>query len=407
MSRSPVLSFLLAVVFSLTACSPSPQPLKLIASLPLSGSSESARAVDNAIRLRLEEAGGMACGGRYQLLYEALDDADPVEKKWTEALEKANAEKAAADPTAVVYLGPVNSGAAKISIPLLNQAGLAMISMANTYPGLTKPGLGEPDEPDKYYPTGVRNYLRVITADDVQGAVGASLVKELGATTVYLLDDGDIYGRGVVDVFARAALNAGLTIVGRARLDLQAPNYIKLMNAIAVSNNGQPPDAIYLGLITDSNAAQILRDKVAVLGDNLHVKFIGPDGIYNQAFLDAAGPTLAEGVFVSDPNLSLESVPPLGQAFLQTYNAKYQIQVPSSTPLLGYEAANVTLKAIENICAAGGDPTDRRAVREALFAIKNFQGALGTWSFDANGDTSLTKMTLYRVTNGRFVPYTK
>ncbi len=71
----------------------------------------------------------------------------------------------------MVYIGTFNSGAAKISIPILNAADVVMISPANTYTGLTKPGKGEPDEPDKYYPNGKRNYTRVIPADDLQGAL--------------------------------------------------------------------------------------------------------------------------------------------------------------------------------------------------------------------------------------------
>ncbi len=64
---------------------------------------------------------------------------------------------------------------------------------------------------------------------------------------------------------------------------------------------------------------------------------------------------------------------------------------------------NVALKAIEDVCAAGGNPTDRAAINTAVFAIKNFDGALGTWSFDANGDADLTDMTFYQVQGGKYV----
>ena len=64
---------------------------------------------------------------------------------------------------------------------------------------------------------------------------------------------------------------------------------------------------------------------------------------------------------------------------------------------------SVALRAIEDVCAAGGDPTDRAAINSAVFAIKNFDGALGTWSFDANGDTSLTDMSFYQVQDGAYV----
>src|SRR2546427_1137 len=81
-----------------------------------------------------------------------------------------------------------SSGAAKLSIPILDQAGpLVMISPANTYAGLTKDAShgAEADEPGKYYPGGTRNYARVVTADDVQGAVDAKYMSEkLGVKAV-------------------------------------------------------------------------------------------------------------------------------------------------------------------------------------------------------------------------------
>ena len=80
-----------------------------------------------------------------------------------------------------------------------------MISPANTYPGLTKPGKGEPNEPDMYYPSGKRNYARVVPADDLQGAVAANWAKQLGATKVYILDDTELYGHGIAVVFAETA----------------------------------------------------------------------------------------------------------------------------------------------------------------------------------------------------------
>ena len=97
-----------------------------------------------------------------------------------------NANAAAADPDVMVYIGPYNSGAAKISMPILNQAtadggpdasktGLLMISPANTRRGLTKPNPYDPREPGVYRPTGKINYVRVVPTDDLQGPLGGRL----------------------------------------------------------------------------------------------------------------------------------------------------------------------------------------------------------------------------------------
>ena len=379
--------------------------LKIVSSLPMTGSSlTQTQSIVNAEMLRLEQAGNTACGGKYKIEYEALDDATAASGQWDAATETENANKAAADPAVIAYLGTFNSGAAKLSIPILNQAGpLVMISPANTNPGLTKADKDLPGVTDSYYPSGERSYVRVVAADDIQGKVAANFVKSLGAATVYILDDQQLYGKGVADVFEATAKEIGLTVVGHEGLDTKAADYKALMTKISTSNAGGPPDAIYVGMVVDSNASQLLKDKVAIMGDNTKVKFVGPDGIQTQAFIDGAGADVAEGVYASVAGVPYDELPEAGKKFKTDYEAKYG---PTNEPyaVYGYEAMNVALRAIEDVCAAGGDPTNRKAIRDAVFAIKNFDGALGTWSFDANGDTSLTDMTFYQVKGGRYEP---
>lgn len=382
--------------------------LKIVSSLPMTGASlTQTQTIVNAEQLRLEQAGGKACSGKYTVTYEAWDDASAALGKWDPAVETENGNKAAADKSIVAYLGTFNSGAVKLSIPILNQAGpLVMISPANTYPGLTKTAGAAAGEPDVYYPSGVRNYTRVVAADDIQGAVAARFVKnELKANTVYILDDNELYGKGVADVFDKTAGEIGLQVIGHESIDPKAADYKALMTKISTSNAGGPPDAIYVGMVVDNNAAQLVKDKVAIMGDQTKVKYVGPDGIQTQAFIDGAGADVADGVYASVGGLPFDKLPASAQQFKKDYDAKYGGDLNEPYAVYGYEAMNVALKAIEDVCAAGGNPTDRKAVRDAVFAIKNFSGVLGTWSFDANGDTSLTDMTFYLVKGGKYTPY--
>ncbi len=404
-----LISLVVAVSMLLAACGAGPaasggKTLKIVSSLPMTGSSlTQTQTIVNAEQLRLAQANFQACGGKYKLAYEAWDDASAAQGQWDPAVETENGNKAAADPSVIAYLGTFNSGAAKLSIPILNQAKLVMISPANTYAGLTKPGKGEPGEPDKYYPTGVRTYARVVTADDVQGKVDANFMfDKLGVKTVYILDDQQLYGKGIADVFEATAKSLGMTVVGHEGIDTKAADYKALMQKISTSNNGQPPDGIFVGMVIDSNAAQLLKDKVAIMGDNTKVKFMGPDGIQTQAMIDGAGKDVAEGLYASVAGLAFpDNLTAAGKKFVSDYEAKYgKLTEPYS--IYGYETMNVLLKAIEDVCAKGGDPSDRTQVRDAVFAIKDFQGVLGTWSFDQNGDTTLTDMTVYQVKNGAY-----
>ncbi len=404
-----VVSVLMIASMALAACGGAAAgggTLTIVSSLPMTGSSlTQTQTIVNAEKLKLDQIGNKVCGGKYTIAYQALDDATAASGQWDAATETENANKAAADKTVVAYLGTFNSGAAKLSIPILDSAGpLVMVSPANTYPGLTKTGFAA-GEPDIYYPAKVRNYARVVAADDIQGSVAARFVHDtLKANTVYILDDQQLYGKGIADVFEKTAGTIGLKVLGHDGIDTKAADYKALMTKISTSNGGNPPDAIYVGMVIDSNAAQVLKDKVAIMGDNTKVKFVGPDGIQTQATIDGAGASVAEGVYASVAGLPYDKLPAVGQQFVKDYNAKYNTNLNEPYAVYGYEAMSVTIAAIESVCSAGGNPTDRKAVRDAVFATKNYSGALGTWSFDANGDTSLTDMTFYQVTGGKFGP---
>jgi branched-chain amino acid transport system substrate-binding protein len=89
---------------------------------------------------------------------------------------------------------------------------------------------------------------------------------------------------------------------------------------------------------------------------------------------------------------------------VKNYNAKYPNNPPEAYTAYGYEAASVVLAAIEK--AAATNPADmaalRAAVLKAISETKDFQGALGTWSFNQEGDTSLTAMSGNIVKDGKF-----
>jgi len=172
-----------------------PNTLKIVSMLPLTGSSQGqAQTIVNGIKQAIDEANSTACEGKLKIQFDQFDDATAATGKWEGSQVTANANKAVADGSVVAVIGHYNSGAAKLSIPILNQANLVMVSPANTYTGLTKPGKGTPQEPNVYYPTGTRNYARVVPADDLQGSVGAKWAKSLGVTKVYVLDDQELYG---------------------------------------------------------------------------------------------------------------------------------------------------------------------------------------------------------------------
>src|SRR5215813_6979577 len=142
----------------------------IYSSLPLQGASSAQTGpMVNGIKLALSQAGNKA--GQWTVNYQSLDDSTAAAGQWDPGQTAADARKAASDPKAVYYIGEFNSGASQVSIPILNQAGIPQVSPANTYVGLTTdlPG-SAPGEPQKFYPTGKRTYLRIVPIDSIQGA---------------------------------------------------------------------------------------------------------------------------------------------------------------------------------------------------------------------------------------------
>ena len=114
-------------------------------------------------------------------------------------------------------------------------------------------GATEEGEPDTYYPTGKRNYMRTVPADDIQGVAGANWAYESkGAPKAYVLDDQSLYGHGVPQVFNNAFAELGGEVLGAEGYDPKAPDYQALMTKIA----DMGPDIVYVGATVDNNAAE-------------------------------------------------------------------------------------------------------------------------------------------------------
>ena len=281
-------------------------PDYIIASdLPLQGSGRTQTVqMTEAIKYILKQADFKA--GDYKIGYQSCDDATAQQGKWASEKCSANANAYAQNESMIGLIGTFNSGCAEIIIPVLNRAPdgpVAMISPANTYVGLTHSGPGTAaGEPDKYYPSGKRNYIRIVAADDFQGAADAQLAQQLGLKKIYILNDKEAYGQGVATNFRNAATQLGIGVAGFTAWNGKASSYTGLATKIKQSG----ADGVFLGGLVCENGGKLVKDLRSVLGDS--VKIIAPDGFTPiSAVVDGAGQA-AEGVYVSvagQPNENL------------------------------------------------------------------------------------------------------
>ena len=376
----------------------------LYSSLPLQGASRpQSEDVIKGIELALKEHGDGKIGD-LTVEYKSLDDATASAGQWDAAQTKANAREVAQDDNAIAYIGEFNSGASANSIPTLNEANILQVSPSNTALGLTKGGDGaEPGEPEKYYPAQTRTYGRVVPIDTIQGAAQATYMANEGVTKVYVLDDNEVYGKGVAANTISAIEEQGsVEVVGEDSWDGKAANYRALADKIAASG----ADGVFTGGIIDNNAPQLYKDIHAAVPE---AKLFGPDGVATVDFTKEIPEDVQAVTFLTAPTVSPDELPPAGQKFYDDFSAEYGDAPDEIDPyaIYGYEAANNILDCIEE-SAGSIDPDDlagggRQAVIDCFFATENRDSPLGTYSIDDDGDTTLTTYGAYIAKGGKLV----
>jgi branched-chain amino acid transport system substrate-binding protein len=365
--------------------------IDIFSSLPLQGPvTKQTVPLVNGAKLALAQAGGKA--GKFTVNYTSLDDSTATSAATTCDVNQsaANARRAATDSAAVYYIGEFNSGCSKVTIPILNQAGVPQVSPANTYVGLTTNDPGSaPNEPQKYYPTGKRTYLRLVPRDSIQGVAGLIAMKQNGCSRVAVNNDKTAYGAGLATQVQLHASSYGLTVTGDTAIDPTQPNF----RSYASSIKAQGVNCVYTGF-NPTGEVEMIKDVTSAIPG---AKVFGGDGTCSGAITNPAQggipKTLASQFFCTVATLDLSAYPG-GRAFLAAYKAKYGVSNPDPYAIYGYEDMKL---ALDTIASLGSKGNDRAAVLSALFAITARNSVLGTYGFDHNGDTTLKKYGLYGV----------
>ena len=341
--------------------------------------------ISRAMLWALAQAGYKA--GPYKIGYQSCDDSTAQAGAWDSGKCATNARLYASNKSVIGVLGTFNSGCAKIEVPIMNRANpgpLGMVSPANTNPGLTKKW--DPGEPQKYYPTGVRNYARVVATDDFQGPADAMWTKSLGYKKVFVLNDKQTYGFGVATTYQNAAKKLGLTVTGFQGWDAKQSSYEALANSIKASG----AQVVFLGGIICNNGAKLMQDIKAVAPN---IKLQMPDGFSDPA----SNGTVANGAYISVAGQPPKSLTGQGAVFVKSFGKQIGT-LPNPYSAYGAQAMDVMLKAI----AAGGG--QRAATTKALFGLTITNGILGTFTINSSGDTSLLPITIYKQAGKQLVP---
>jgi branched-chain amino acid transport system substrate-binding protein len=360
----------------------------IVSDLPLHGTGRAqAQQMSDAIAFELTTAGWRA--GTTTIAYQSCDDSTVSTGHWDTGACQRNATAYANDAGVVGVIGPSNSGCTQVELPIANRAPngpLALVSPSNTYVGLTHAGPGTAaGEPQSYYPTGKRNFVRLVGADDIQAAADASLAHSLGVGKLFVLNDGQAYGIGIATDVARAAKKLGVTVVKFTSYDPAASSYSGLAAQVRASG----AQAVFLGGLVSENGGTLIRDLRAGAPG---VGLIAPAGFTPVPAVVRLSGGAAEGMYVSVAGLPTANLPPAGSAFAKSFAKTTDAEIDPAS-VYAAQAADVLLQAIAN-----SDGT-RSGVAGALLKVHLKNGIIGPVSFDASGDLISSPVTIYKIVN--------
>jgi len=370
--------------------------IKIGIDLPVSGEDASdGQPAQNGGKLAVTQK-GKVCGASshsdacFTLVAFPLDDAvngvhDPKQGA-------QNVQQFVADSAVLGMMGPFNSSVARAEIPIANSVNLTMVSPSNTNECLTQePADGHcKGQAVKLRPKGGNNYFRVCTTDLIQGPAAADYAyNKLGKKKVYVLNDQQTYGLGIAQNFAKQFQKDGGTVLNPdlGGFDPGATTDFKAKLSQAAS---QGADVVFFGGTTATKGG-IIRKQMAGI---LDVPYVAGDGISGDQFLKDAAPNAANSFFtVAGPYASKL---PTATAMIAAYKQAFGSDIGAYSAQ-GYDAVGVIIASISRaIDDAGGNMPTRDQVTKAMTGLKSYSGAMGTFSFDSNGDTTLKIITIYK-----------
>ncbi|MEE9617145.1 MAG: branched-chain amino acid ABC transporter substrate-binding protein [Anaerolineae bacterium] len=296
--------------------------------------------------------------------------------------------KLASDTSLIGVIGTNCSSAGEPASRIASDAGMVLISPSNTAPSLTDPGM-----------SWNKGYLRTCHNDKVQGAAMAHYVyDDLGFRTAATIHDGSPYADQLQQVFAQTFEDLGGTITHQGAVNTGDTDMRPILTTIAADS----PEFLYYPIfIAEGGFITVQAGEIDGLENTT---LAGADGMYSPDFIEAAGDA-SEGMYISGPNLAFDN--PIYDHFLEVHTEKYGIDPLSVFHAHAYDGAMMLLAAVEKVAEQDEDGTlhiGRQALRDALYATKDFEGITGMLNCNEFGDCADPEIAVNQITNGEYVP---
>jgi len=367
--------------------------LTIYSSLPLQGPSGAvSEQIVNGEKLALAEADGHV--GPFRVSYVSLDDSNPTSGQWDPGVTATDAKTAAADTSTIAYLGEYNSAATAVSLPLINAAGILQVSPASPYVGLTSSLNAGQDEPERFYPSGRRNFGRIQPGDPAQAGAQVALMRSLGVHRVYVLDDQDPFEMPLATIVANGAASIGIAVAAHDSISTTASALYTGEVEKIVESGAQ---AVFFAGGGGAGTVALWRQLHEA---DPHLLLLGSSSMVSESFTSQIGSAATE-TYLSTPVLALSLYPPSAQRVLSDYRRRFGGEA-GPYALYGYETMSVVLDAIRSVGAHGNN---RQTVIDRFFATKDRDSVFGRYTIEPDGEITLSRYGIDRVRRGRPVFY--
>lgn len=365
--------------------------LTVITSAPLSGDLEAeGQAMVNGERLALADANGLI--GRFTVSLTVLNSVQARMRLPSETRVASNARTAVLSPTSVAYIGDYDSIATAISLPLTNQGGIAQLSPLAGYGGFTSSAQAGLDEPRRFYPSGKKSFFRLAPSNLREAAAQASLQAEQGCKSSFVVFSDSPTGKRAAATISAALKAEAIEIAASASVGGEASQVRRVAKQIVSSN----ADCLSYWGPVNLLAAQLFNRLISA---EPGLKFFVGRAGDSAPFTENLSARAQRATLVTIPGPDPERLGAAGTAFTKRYRAQFGSD-PGLAGLYGYAAMNDVLGAIDR---AGERGNDRSAVLSELHASGRRSSVLGSYSYDASGDSTLNAFIVWRIIGGELV----
>jgi branched-chain amino acid transport system substrate-binding protein len=362
--------------------------LTIYASLPAHGErADAGEAAEIGIRRALADAPDRVGGRGVRLV--VTPSTRPGDHTWGPGTIEANAERAADDPTAIAYVGELDQGGSAVSLPVTNRAGLLQVSPSDGLTSLTRRPPGRPRAgPERYYPGGRRNFVRLVPPDLAIAREIVAAVRDRRARRLAVIHGDRIADRELESmVLALVAKGPPQTVVRVAVRDVD-PDQRREQAAEVVEEvaAARPDAALYAGAATREASPVLER-----LGERLGSVPV----LAGPQMVAAAGLPQAPAQSCALTAAKVPNQPPRRSGELLRDVRDKGLAGLEAEALLAYDATRLVLDGIRR----GG--ADRRRVIAAARKPGSRNGMFGSYAVDRRGDSEGRTVECVDLATGR------